>query len=116
MEQSDLVIAHKRRRSQRVVLDVPLLVRGKNEDRPGFEADALTLIVNAHGALVIFEAKVALGQKVIMTNISSGDELEGAIAFVAPAYDGLVRVGIQFSRPAPRFWSLSSPPSDWGLS
>jgi hypothetical protein len=108
------VSAHKQRRSQRVILDVLLLVRGESEDNRAFEEDALTLIVNAHGAVVMLEAKVALGQKVIVTNVKSGDECEGAVAFVGPAHAGLARVGIQFSRPAPGFWLLSSPPEDWG--
>lgn len=110
------MLVHKQRRSRRLILDVPLLVRGENEDKRAFEEDALTLIVNAHGALVMLEAKVALGQKVIVTNIKSGDECEGAVAYVRPARTGLTRVGIKFSRPAPEFWLLSSPPTDWSLS
>jgi hypothetical protein len=113
MRSIDLVLAHRKRRSQRVILDVPLLVRGESEDKRAFEEDALTLIVNAHGALVMLEEKVVLGQKVILTNIKSGDEREGSVRYVGPAYAGVVRVGIQFSRPAPEFWLLSSPPTDW---
>ena len=109
------MLVDKQRRSRRVILDVPLLVRGENEDNRAFEEDALTLIVNAHGALVILEASVTLGQKVIVTNVKSGDEREGVVAFVGSAYAGLAQVGIQFNRPAPEFWSLSSPPIDWSL-
>ena len=106
----------KQTRSQRVILDVPRLVRGEAEGTPGFEKDALTLIVNAHGALIMLEAKVAVGHKVIVTNIQSREELEGAVAYVGPAYAGVARIGIQFSKPTPEFWSLSSTPSDWRLS
>jgi hypothetical protein len=110
------VLAHKQRRSQRVILDVPLLVGGENEHKQAFQEDAMALIVNAHGALVILEARVTLGQKVIVTNVRSGDEREGTVAFVSSAYAGLVKVGIQFNRAAPEFWSLSSPPTDWNPS
>jgi hypothetical protein len=112
---SNLVLGRIHRRSQRVILDVPLRVKGENEDEQAFEEDALTLIVNAHGALVMLEARVAVGQKVTLMNTKSGDEREGTVAYVAPAYDGLARVGIQFSRPAPEFWLISSPPTDWSL-
>jgi hypothetical protein len=96
-----------------MILDVPLLVRGENEDKQPFEENALALIVNAHGALVILESRVAIGQKVVLTNVKSGHEREGEVAFVGPAYAGLTRLGIQFNRPAPEFWSLNSPPADW---
>jgi hypothetical protein len=99
-----------------VILDVLLLVRGVGEDNRAFEEAGLTLIVNAHGAVVMLERRVALGQKVMVTNVKSGDECEGAVAFVGPAYAGLARVGIQFSRPAPGFWMLSSPPTDWSIT
>ena len=112
---SNFVLLHKQRRSQRVILDLPLLVRGENEDEQAFEEDALTLIVNAHGALVMLEGKLVLGQRVIVKNIESRDEREGAVAFVGPAYAGLARVGIEFNKPAPEFWLLSSPPADWRL-
>jgi hypothetical protein len=112
------VLAHKQRRSQRVILDVPLLVRGEDEHKHkhAFQEDAMALIVNAHGALVILEASVTVGQKVIVTNVKSGEEREGTVAFVSSAYAGLAKVGIQFDKPAPEFWSLRSPPTDWSPS
>lgn len=106
----------KQRRSQRVILDRPLLVRGETKDKGAFQENALTLIVNAHGALLVLEAKVELGQKLIVTNTKSGDERDATIAYVRPGYDGLATVGIEFGKPAPEFWWLSSPPADWGLS
>ena len=115
-EDSNIMLVHKQRRSQRVILDVPILVRGENEHKQAFQEDALALVVNAHGALVILEARVAIGQKVIVTNLKSGLKREGEVAFVGSAYDGLARVGIQFNRAAPDFWSLSSPPTDWNPS
>jgi hypothetical protein len=96
-----------------VILDVPILVGGENEDKQLFEEDALALIVNAHGALVILEARVAIGQKVVVTNVKSGLKREGEVAFVGSAYAGLTRLGIQFNRPAPEFWSLNPSPADW---
>ena len=110
------MLLDKQRRSQRVILDVPLLVRGQNEQKHAFEEDAMALIVSAHGALVILEATVVVGQKVILRNINSGDEREGTVAFVSPPYAGLAKVGIQFDRPAPEFWSLTPPPADWNPS
>lgn len=110
------MLGPQQRRSQRVILDVPLLVRGETEDKQVFQKDALTLIVNAHGALLMLEEKVTLGQNIILTNIKSGDERRAKVKYVRPGYAGLARVGIEFNKPAPEFWLMNSPPTDWGLS
>jgi hypothetical protein len=40
-----------RRRSMRVLLSVPIQVRGKNAQNQDFTEETRTLVVNAHGAL-----------------------------------------------------------------
>ena len=74
------------------------------------------LIVNAHGALLMLERKVAVGQSVIVTNPKNWDDREGKVAYVGASYAGLARVGIEFTWPAPDFWSVSSSPADWKQS
>jgi len=104
------------RRSERIILDVPLVIRGEAADRKIFQEETFTLIVNAHGAQLMLETKVTLGQRLVVLNPVNWDECEGRVAFVGPPYAGLARVGIEFTRPAPEFWSISSPPADWKLS
>lgn len=106
------------RRSKRVILDVPLVIRGEAEDKRLFREETFTVTVSAHGGLLVLvlENKVALGQKVVLMNPKTWDEREATIAFLGPPHDGLVTVGIQFVRPAPDFWAISSPPADWNLS
>ena len=101
------------RRSKRLILDVPLVIRGKDADQRTFQEENFTLIVNAHGALLMLETKVALGEKLLLMNPKNWHECEGKVAFVGPPHAGLAKVGIEFARPAPEFWSLSSPPADW---
>lgn len=101
------------RRSERVLIDVPLIISA--EDKQAFQEETFTLVVSAHGALVMLATRVALGQKVVLTNPKNLDEREGTVAYVGPAYAGLARVGIQFSKPAPDFWAIESPPSNWNL-
>ncbi len=104
------------RRSERIILDVPILIRGEAADKKIFQEETFTLIVNAHGAQLMLETKVTLGQRLVVLNPNNWDEREGKVAFVGPPYAGLARVGIEFTRPAPEFWSVSSPPSDWKQS
>ncbi len=102
-----------KRRSERVLLDVPLIVRGEAADKQSFREETFTLTVSAHGALVVLSSRVELGQKVILTKTQTSDEREATIAFLGPPYAGLATVGLQFAKPAPEFWPVSSPPADW---
>jgi len=104
------------RRSKRVILDVPLVIRGESEDKHPFREETFTVTVSVHGALVILESRVALGQIVMLTNPKTSDEREATIIFLGPPYGGLCTVGVRFVEPAPDFWAISSPPADWGLS
>ena len=104
------------RRSKRVILDLPLMVRGETEDKRPFQEETFTLTVSAHGGLVFLENRVTLGQKVLLLNPKTRDERECIIAFLGPPYAGLTTVGVQFSQPSPEFWALASPPADWNLS
>jgi hypothetical protein len=49
------------RRSERVLLDVPVVVRGESIDQIAFEEETFTVTVNAHGALLMLASPVGLG-------------------------------------------------------
>ncbi|HTP43269.1 MAG TPA: PilZ domain-containing protein [Candidatus Acidoferrum sp.] len=102
-----------KRRSERVLLDVPVFIEGQEEGAREFKEETFTLTVSAHGALVVLAAKVALGQTLRLTNLKSKDQHDAMVAFLGPPYAGLATVGIQFSKPAPEFWAIASPPADW---
>jgi hypothetical protein len=106
--------AVKRRRSQRIFVDVPLIVCGEQQE--SFREQAFTLTVNAHGALVLLASSVEVGQQVLLMNPKSRDEREGRVRYLGRVHAGVGRVGIEFREPAPEFWSLSSPPPDWNPS
>ena len=104
---------HGTRRSERVLIDVPLFIEGKTNGSQEFKEETFTVTVSAHGALIVLAAKVELGQTLKLTNLKSKDQHEATIAFLGPPYAGLSTVGIQFSQPSPEFWAISSPPADW---
>jgi hypothetical protein len=106
-------IAITERRSQRITLDVPLVVQGQAEGKRTFREETFTLSANAHGVLLTLKNRVALGQRLLLMNQKNWDECEGQVAYVGLPHAGLTRVGIEFTRPAPEFWSLHSPPADW---
>jgi hypothetical protein len=102
------------RRSQRISLDVPLVIKGRAESGQDFREETFTLTASAHGVLLALKASVSLGQKVRLLNQKNWDELEGKVVYVGLPNAGLTRVGIEFEYPAPDFWSLAVPPVDWG--
>ena len=50
--------ASERRRSQRFLLDVPLVVRGESAEQQPFEEQTFTISVSTYGALVVLANKV----------------------------------------------------------
>ncbi len=77
-----------KRRSERVLLDVPLFIEGKAEGAQDFKEETFTLTVSAHGALIVLAAKVALGQTVRLTNLKNKDQHEATVAFLGAALRG----------------------------
>ncbi len=101
------------RRSQRLLLDVPVIVRGESARQQAFQEETFTIVVSAHGALVVLAAKVALGQRLLLRNPKTGDEREGRVASLGSPYGGLTQVGIAFTCPSPEFWPLNPAPDAW---
>src|ERR1700719_5052413 len=89
------------RRSKRVILELPLVIRGEGEDKRPFQEETFTIKVSAHGGLVVLENRVAVGQKVVLMNPKTWDEREATIIFLGPPYAGLATVGVEFAQPAP---------------
>ena len=102
-----------KRRSQRVMLSVRILISGDRLDGKKFSEEAITSVVNAHGALIFLAEKVSLGQSVTVRNIKSNEELHAEVVDVGALHEGKFEVGIEFLEAAPRFWCVAFPPEDW---
>ncbi len=105
-----------RRRSQRVILTMPIIVR--TEDAPkdaSFEENTNTLIVNLHGALILLAGKVIKGQKLRMKNRITQAEQICQVASIGMKSEGKTQVGVEFLKPSPDFWRISFPPEDWAV-
>jgi hypothetical protein len=105
--------ASKRRRSERLILDVPLVVRGESTESKPFHEETFTISVSAHGALVVLGAHLALGQALFLLNLQTQHEIEGRVVRLGSPYGGLAQVGVEFAQPAPDFWSVGSLPDTW---
>jgi len=101
------------RRSQRIPLDVPLVIKGCTGGKQDFREETFTLSASAHGVLLALKSSVSLGQKVQLLNRRTWGEVVGQVVYVGIPNAGLTRVGIEFEQPTPDFWSLAAPPADW---
>lgn len=101
------------RRSQRILLSVPLRVSGKRTNGSAFNEHTNTLIVNAHGALLQLREPVHIGQPLSLRNMATGEEEHCTVVDVNEGPNGVPEVGVEFSDANPRFWRVSFPPSDW---
>ena len=102
-----------RRRSQRVLMQVRVRLRGTDAQGRAFEEEASTLAINAHGALVLLETRLKSGSRVLMLHKQTQEEQECRVAFLGPARAGQKEIGLEFSEPRPTFWRVTFPPEDW---
>ena len=105
--------AGARRRSQRVLMQVGVRVRGKDAQSKDFEEITETLAVNAHGALILLNARVISGGIVRLKHNRTEEEQECHVAFLGPVRSGRAEVGVEFTSPRPTFWRIAFPPDDW---
>jgi hypothetical protein len=110
---SNLTPLHNRRRSQRVLLRIPIAVIAKGPDKKMAREQTFTSVVNAHGALIALDLPVRVGQVVILQNPEINEEQSCRVVRINPVGDGKSDVGLEFLKPAPNFWRISFPPSDW---
>jgi len=102
-----------RRRSQRVLMQVSVRLRGTDSQGKNFEEETATLAINAHGALVLLQARVTSGSKVHLLHGGTKEEQECHVAFLGPVRSGKAEVGLEFSEARPGFWRVAFPPEDW---
>src|ERR1700676_188385 len=82
-----------RRRSVRLLLNVPIRVSGPRSEGGDFAIEACTLVVNAHGALISAEAQLAEGQLITVENKSTAEALECRVVYVGSGQGGRIQMG-----------------------
>jgi PilZ domain-containing protein len=106
-------LAANRRRSQRVLMKVPVRVSGKTGIGLPFEEDAHTEAISAHGALLLVSTQVYRGQRLSLSNLQTKAALECVVAHIAKRQGEDSQVGVEFMLPNPMFWHVAFPPKDW---
>lgn len=101
------------RRSQRVLLSIPILVSGYSAKNYEFTEDTVTAVVSAHGALILLAHIVQVSQLLTIRNLKSTEELQCKVIEVGAKRGTKLEVGLEFIEASPRFWRVAFPPDDW---
>jgi hypothetical protein len=95
----------ERRRAHRVSLATSVFVYGWAENEP-FSENAKTVDVSATGGLMLLSKKVALSQKLLLTNASSTEDLPCRVVRSAKTPSGRLAVAFEFLHTSPTFWQI----------
>lgn len=101
-----------RRRSQRVIFSLPVNVSGETA-AGAFDERTQTLVINAHGALIVLTTKISQGQELKIRTAGNPEQQTCRVVYVGPTTDGKTQFGIEFVKPAPNFWHITFPAEGW---
>jgi len=94
------------RRSGRVFHKIRVQAQGRAHNRKKFKETCETVVVNAHGGLLLLKHEVDNGEMLVLTNPETQEEQECRVVYLGDPGDKGQRVGIEFLTPAPRFWGV----------
>src|SRR3981189_1019370 len=106
-------LAANRRRSQRVLMTVPIRVSGQRGAGLAFEEETHTRAISAHGALILVSTEVHRGQRLTLRHVQTKAALECVVAHIDRKQSAQPQVGVEFTLPNPTFWHVVFPPKDW---
>ena len=106
-------LAANRRRSQRVLMTIPVRVSGQYGAGSTFEEETHTRAISAHGGLILVSTQVYRGQRLTLSNVQTKAALECVVAHIDRHQGGHPQVGVEFMLPNPIFWHVAFPPKDW---
>jgi hypothetical protein len=101
------------RRSQRVLLRLAVTIEGTSAEEKQFQEDTHTLVVNAHGCLVLLRTQLKPGQSLLLTNNATREKQECRVAYQGKMQDAKQQVALEFQHPLPDYWGIAFPPEDW---
>lgn len=100
------------RRMQRVTLriraKVHVALQGKEST-----IDATTVTVTSQGAFVVLEQSLPPETRVVLEHGQTRERIECRIAKQGRQMPDGFHVPIEFDAPAPNFWGIVFPPTDW---
>jgi hypothetical protein len=98
------------RRSGRVFHKMRVQAQGRSHDGRKFKESCETVVVNAHGGLLVMKHEIDTDEILVITNPLTQEEQECRVVYQGDSSDRGQRIGIEFLTPAPRFWGVEFVP------
>lgn len=101
----------EKRRSDRLMITLPLVVEGKDTKGQPFDNSARTITINRHGARIVSPRPLRAGQTITVTNLASRKKGPfRVVGPVSPATDRGGEWGIECLNPNEDIWGIQFPP------
>jgi hypothetical protein len=107
-----LLAGEERRRSQRVIIRVPVSIEATILGQK-VKADAYTVAVNIHGAMVLCPRSFDAETRLEMRNERTAERIEVRVTRAPRESAEGYLIPLEFVSPSPRFWQISFPPENW---
>jgi hypothetical protein len=111
-EKRPIILQQDRRRVQRVMLRIPvnvyLAVQGKETT-----LEATTMSVSGAGALLILKKGLPVDCRLILEHGQTKERVACRVTRAPREMPEGCHVSVEFDSPAPNFWRIAFPPSDW---
>lgn len=104
--------AEERRRSQRVMIQVPVSVSYAVAGQT-VTVRAHTVSVNDHGAMLLCSRSFDSGLKLELQNDRSRQRIAGRVTRNPHDTPEGFLIPVEFDAPTPGFWGISFPPTNW---
>lgn len=106
MSEAPMITTTTRRRSGRLFHKVKVKAQGRAHNGKKFKEAAETVVVNAHGGLLLLKHEIDNGEMLVLTNPLTQEEQECRVVYQGEPCERGQRIGVEFLTPAPRFWGV----------
>ena len=104
------------RRSERVLLQVAVIVKTELDDGKRVQFQAFTQRVNAHGGLLESPVRMTISQRITLVNPRSEKEVACRVVQAEGPSGESFAIAFEFDQPNPEFWPITFPPANWGVA
>ncbi|MFZ1974155.1 MAG: PilZ domain-containing protein [Candidatus Acidiferrales bacterium] len=106
------VAGEERRRSQRVLLRVRANIHVALQGKPT-TFDTTTVSVNSHGAMIILKQGLPPDTRLVLEHCGTKERVACKVVRPSREIPEGFQIPIEFDSPAPNFWGIAFPPTDW---
>ena len=97
----------KKRRSGRIIIELPIHISGTDVNGKGFSVLTHTLILSRHGAKILLEKALIEGQEIIISSPGNQKEAEARVVRLFAKEPEGYSYGIEFLGQESNYWDIS---------